>query len=57
VDWINAMIRPRPNVPIDYTPPDIEAIRAEEAAARGEEPPAAGDEESSEPASPSDQRR
>jgi hypothetical protein len=57
VDWINAMIRPRPNVPIEYTPPDIEAIRAENAAARGEEPPAAGDEESSEPASPSDQRR
>jgi hypothetical protein len=58
VDWINAMIRPRPTVPIEYSPPDIEAIRAKNAAARGEERPAGGAEESPEPEPrPSDQRR
>jgi len=60
VEWINAMIRPRPAVPIDYQPPDIEAIRAQNREAVAEDavrPPAPDQEPEPDADGRTDQRR
>ena len=49
VEWIETMIRPRPETPIQYTPVDIAAVRAQNAA-RDQDVPGEDDPEDADPA-------
>jgi hypothetical protein len=51
------MIRPRPDVPIDYEPPDINAIRAANRLSEGESENADGPAEPPPDGEQTDQRR